>query len=320
MPIYGNVDALAAATTSSGALSAAPAPDAAAAGAAAAGGEEAAAGAAGAAADGADAEGAAAAAALADAEARAAAAARVRRLEGLGEFAYFVVAPQVCACCVLARSGNAPAMLPLFLHRALPLLPPGPLPPPQTRSPLLSCRTAARPHPPPHLGQDIVVGRFRDAEDRVEWLLEARRFEDALALAERARGLPAAAWGAVVQAYLAHLTAAGEWAAAARLLPRLLRGSAPAWERWAAEFGAARRLPLLAPVLPTRRPALHPSTYEALLGALLADPAHHAQLLALVRSWPNSLYAPAALIDAVARRMQRPGGETRELWQVRGFY
>jgi hypothetical protein len=73
-------------------------------------------------------------------------------------------------------------------------------------------------------------------------------------------------------------------------------------------------------VLPTKRPALHPQTYELVMAALLVDPAHHGALLGLVQAWPNSLYQPAALIDAIAQRMRRAGGETRELWQVGSTY
>jgi len=53
-----------------------------------------------------------AAAALADAEARAAAAARMRRLEGLGEFMYFIVSPKVgwlaglLGCCIRFGGGE----------------------------------------------------------------------------------------------------------------------------------------------------------------------------------------------------------------------
>lgn len=50
--------------------------------------------------------------------------------------------------------------------------------------------------------QDIVIGRYRDIEDRITWQLERGRFEDALALAEmaeRERRLPPVAWDAVVQ-------------------------------------------------------------------------------------------------------------------------
>jgi len=44
-------------------------------------------------------------------------------------------------------------------------------------------------------------------------------------------------WDAVVQAYLTHLTAAGDWATAAQLLPRLLKDRVAQWERWVMEFG-----------------------------------------------------------------------------------
>jgi hypothetical protein len=57
------------------------------------------------------------------------------------------------------------------------------------------------PFPPltTHTAQDIVIGRFRDAEDRISWSLAHGRYQAALALAERERGLPAAVWDATVQ-------------------------------------------------------------------------------------------------------------------------
>lgn len=39
--------------------------------------------------------------------------------------------------------------------------------------------------------------------------------------------------------------------------------------------------------------------------ALLDEPAHHEELLALVTAWPPSVFHPPALIDAIAQRMQR---------------
>lgn len=47
--------------------------------------------------------------------------------------------------------------------------------------------------------QDIVIGRFRDPQDRVTWFLEHRRFEEALQLAESDASLPAALYDAAVQ-------------------------------------------------------------------------------------------------------------------------
>ncbi len=37
------------------------------------------------------------------------------------------------------------------------------------------------------------------------------------------------------------------------------------------------------------------------------------------QAWPNSLYSPPALIDAIAQRMKRPGGETSALWQALAY-
>lgn len=76
----------------------------------------------------------------------------------------------------------------------------------------------------------------------------------------------------------------------------------------------ARQLALLAPFLPTRKPVLPPATYELILNALLLAPDNHALLLELLQAWPNNIYSPTAAIDAIAQRMKRPGGETRELW------
>ncbi len=132
--------------------------------------------------------------------------------------------------------------------------------------------------------QDIVIGRYRDAQDRIAWLLAHRRFEEALSLAEADRSLPATLYEAAVQSYLEHLTASpGGWAAAAQQLPRLLKDRAHLWERWVFSFAQARQLPVLAGVLPVKRPQLRGQTYEMLLAALLLDPVHHPELLALVQ-------------------------------------
>jgi hypothetical protein len=68
------------------------------------------------------------------------------------------------------------------------------------------------------------------------------------------------------QAYLEHLTSAGRWGDAAAMLPRLLKDSGAAWERWLFTFAQVRTgfkiyavLGLLygACVLPLRRLYLH---------------------------------------------------------------
>jgi hypothetical protein len=176
--------------------------------------------------------------------------------------------------------------------------------------------------------QDVVFGRFRDVEDRVAWLLERRRFEDALALAAANPGaVPAAVRDAAAAAFLEDLTSArGEWERAAAALPALLGDRPQLWERWLHAFASARKLRVLAPRVPTRAvaavagrggggaaaaaaataaPLLTRAAYEMVLNALLADPEDHTTLLQLVQTWPNALYRPAALTDAVAARLRR---------------
>lgn len=80
--------------------------------------------------------------------------------------------------------------------------------------------------------QDIVIGRYRDVEDRISWFLEHRRFESALKLAERERGLPPTIYEAAVQAYLEYLVSEQMFRQAANLLPRLLKDQTALWERW----------------------------------------------------------------------------------------
>lgn len=78
----------------------------------------------------------------------------------------------------------------------------------------------------------------------------------------------------------------------------------------------AGHLPLLAPVLPSRPPTLAPAAYDAVAASLLEDPALHPRLLSLVQAWPAGLYSQTSVIDGIAQRMRRPGGDTRELWQA----
>jgi hypothetical protein len=103
----------------------------------------------------------------------------------------------------------------------------------------------------------------------------------------------------VVLAYLEHLFAEQQYQLAAEFCPRLLLDLAPLWERLVYMFAQARQLVLLAPRLPTKAPLLRPMAYDLALAALLHSPAHHAQLLELLRAWPGQIYSQAQLMEEV---------------------
>jgi hypothetical protein len=169
-------------------------------------------------------------------------------------------------------------------------------------------RGGAEPHYYVLGGGVLLAGRPRDAADRVAWLSERSRFEEALAAADAAAPgeLPPAARAALGEAQLAHLFKARRYAAAAAAAPRALGADAAAWERWAFAFGQAARLPALAPRLPVD-PRLPPAVYDLALGALLNSPADHEALLALAQAWPPGAYDAAALLARVAPRARAAG-------------
>ncbi len=169
-------------------------------------------------------------------------------------------------------------------------------------------RGGAEPHYYVLGGGVLLAGRPRDAADRVAWLSERGRFEEALAAADAAAPgeLPPAARAALGEAQLARLFKARRYAAAAAAAPRALGADAAAWERWAFAFGQAARLPALAPRLPVD-PRLPPAVYDLALGALLNSPADHEALLALAQAWPPGAYNAAALLARVAPRARARG-------------
>jgi len=108
--------------------------------------------------------------------------------------------------------------------------------------------------------------------------------------------------------YLDRLLSDGQASKAAALCPRLLRGSAAAWERWVFHFAHLRQLPCLAPYIPTQAPQLKDTVYEVVLNAFLANAGDHARFLATVKAWPARLYSVPGLISAVRQRIATSSG------------
>lgn len=67
-------------------------------------------------------------------------------------------------------------------------------------------------------------------------------------------------------------------------------------------FAQLRRLPMLAPHIPTEAPQLRSTAYEMVLHAFLLSPADHPRLLDLVKRWPTPLYSVPGLTERVLQR------------------
>ncbi|XP_024534538.1 vacuolar protein sorting-associated protein 41 homolog [Selaginella moellendorffii] len=156
--------------------------------------------------------------------------------------------------------------------------------------------------------KDVVVARQRDADDHVQWLLKHGWHEKALEAVE-AGNARVELLDEVGAQYLDHLILGREYALAASLCPKILRGSVEAWERRVFHFGQLRQLHVLAPYIPVVNPQLRDTVYEVVLDRLLVNPAHHEQFLELVRSWPQHIYSVPTIISA-AEIQCSTGGKT----------
>ncbi|KAK2984130.1 hypothetical protein RJ640_006283 [Escallonia rubra] len=146
--------------------------------------------------------------------------------------------------------------------------------------------------------KDVVIAKPRDAEDHISWLLQHGWHEKALAAVEAGQGR-SELLDEVGSRYLDHLIVERKYAEAASLCPKLLRGSASAWERWVFHFAHLRQLPVLVPYIPTENPRLRDTAYEVALVALATSPSFHKDLLFTVKSWPPVIYSTLPVISAV---------------------
>ncbi|KAH0667020.1 hypothetical protein KY285_028226 [Solanum tuberosum] len=146
--------------------------------------------------------------------------------------------------------------------------------------------------------KDVVIAKPRDAEDHINWLLQHGWHEKALEAVEANQG-QSELLDEVGSRYLDHLIVERKYAEAASLCPKLLRGSASAWERWLFHFAHLRQLPVLVPYIPTENPRLRDTAYEVALVALATNPSFHKDLLSTVKSWPPRIYSTTPVFSAI---------------------
>ncbi|OAY38116.1 vacuolar protein sorting-associated protein 41 homolog [Manihot esculenta] len=146
--------------------------------------------------------------------------------------------------------------------------------------------------------KDVVIAKPRDAEDHIAWLLQHGWHEKALAAAEAGQAR-SELLDEVGSRYLDHLIVERKYSEAASLCPKLLQGSASAWERWVFHFAHLRQLPVLVPYIPTENPRLRDTAYEVALVALATNSSFHKDLLSTVKSWPPVIYSALPVISAI---------------------
>ena len=155
---------------------------------------------------------------------------------------------------------------------------------------------------------DLIVAKLRSADDRVKWLLDRNRFEDALVVAETAGSeLHSMSRRDVGCKYLDHLVSQRKFAVAASMMKDLLEGSSALWERWIFDFARLRELHTLAPHIPTSKPTLKASVYEMILRVFMTNPSDHGRFVATIQSWPRGIYSTRTVIESARQRINSGG-------------
>ncbi|KAG5644802.1 hypothetical protein DXG03_007624 [Asterophora parasitica] len=158
--------------------------------------------------------------------------------------------------------------------------------------------------------RDLVLVKPRDRRDHVAWLVERRRYEEALNEVEQieaetptANGEAALSAVEIGQRYIEHLVSEGDFSKAARLCPKVCGQDSERWEGWIFGFADKRQLQAIIPFVPTESPRLGHLVYEMMLAYFLT---HDRQtLLQTIKEWPREIYDISAVIVAVRSELDK---------------
>ncbi|KAH8118877.1 vacuolar assembling protein VPS41 [Phellopilus nigrolimitatus] len=134
--------------------------------------------------------------------------------------------------------------------------------------------------------RSVVLVRPRDRRDHVEWLVERKRYKEAL---EQLENMPDEGVDAVDigQRYIEHLVGEGDYEKAAQLCPK----------DWIFVFAQKSQLQVIIPYIQRRHHKLSRLVYEMILAHFLAH--DREALLRTVKEWPNTIYDVGAVIVAI---------------------
>ncbi|GAA6021958.1 hypothetical protein JCM11491_000307 [Sporobolomyces phaffii] len=153
--------------------------------------------------------------------------------------------------------------------------------------------------------KDIVVAQERDESDHIVWLIEQRRYEEALHALEKS-GLGQVGGFDVTDVgtkYLEFLFEDGQFDTAAAATPKILGINAKLWEDWVFLFADKAHLDSIIPYVPIHDPQLSRLVYEMILAHFLRH--DQAALHRTIKTWPTEIYDVGAVILAIKDQLER---------------
>jgi vacuolar protein sorting-associated protein 41 len=147
--------------------------------------------------------------------------------------------------------------------------------------------------------KDVVVASLYEVNDRIQWLIDHGKFEEALNVISTFGGSYSDV--SVARLYLNHLLDEKQYEAAAQLCSRVFRDDTSLWEEEIYKFVQVHQLRTISKYIPhTESCKLKPHVYEMVLYEFLQlDPPG---FLDIIKDWPPSLYNATAIINVVNER------------------
>uniref|UniRef100_A0A8D2NZT3 Vacuolar protein sorting-associated protein 41 homolog n=1 Tax=Zosterops lateralis melanops TaxID=1220523 RepID=A0A8D2NZT3_ZOSLA len=152
--------------------------------------------------------------------------------------------------------------------------------------------------------RDVVVAKERDQDDHIDWLLEKKKYEEALMAAEISqKTIKKHKILDIGLAYINHLMEKGEYDLAARKCQKILGKNTELWEFEVYKFKEIGQLKSISRYLPRRDPVLKPLIYEMVLHEFLES--DYEGFATLVKEWPGDLYNNTIIVQAVVDHLKK---------------
>ena len=150
--------------------------------------------------------------------------------------------------------------------------------------------------------KDIVLGKPRDEDDHIEWLLDHKQFEQALEQTEKQQKvLKKYSYLGVGKRYLEFLLASEQYSQASQLCTKIFGTDKNLWQEVIIKFAKLKQLKVIAPHLPSGELNLDAAIYEMILFDFLKTDVEG--FLKYVRQWPSDLYNLSAVVNVVIEEL-----------------
>uniref|UniRef100_H3AZP1 Vacuolar protein sorting-associated protein 41 homolog n=2 Tax=Latimeria chalumnae TaxID=7897 RepID=H3AZP1_LATCH len=167
--------------------------------------------------------------------------------------------------------------------------------------------------------RDIVVAKERDQDDHIDWLLQKKKYEEALMAAEISqKTLKRNQVLDIGLSYINHLVEKEKYDLAARKCPKILGKNMNLWENQVYRFKTIGQLKAISPYLPRGDLRLRPAIYEMILDEFLKS--DYEGFAMLINEWPGDLYNNTTIVHAVRDHLRRDSNNRTLLTSLAELY